>query len=160
MLEYHAFGPVAVTDEAEQEIPLGGPRQRRLVAMLLIHRNSVVSVDRLAEAVFAGKPTDAASTTMRSYVARLRRVVDGNGSGGRDNGVRSSLQTMSPGYMLEVADEAFDVGRFEAMLAAGRVALDHGDPTSAAGALRAALNVWHGEPYAEFADEDLSLIHI
>jgi DNA-binding SARP family transcriptional activator len=41
------------------------------MAMLLIHRNSVVSVDRLAEAVFAGDPTPAASTTLRSYVARL-----------------------------------------------------------------------------------------
>jgi WD40 repeat protein/DNA-binding SARP family transcriptional activator len=152
--KYHALGPVAVTDEAEQEIPLGGPRQRRLIAMLLIHRNSVVSVDRLAEAVFAGKPTDAASTTLRSYVARLRRVVDVNGGGGRANGVRSNLLTMSPGYLLEVADDAFDVARFEALLAAGRVALDHGDPVSAAGALRAALAAWHGEPYAEFADED------
>ena len=79
MVEYHALGPVAVTDDAEREIPVGGPRQRRLMAMLLIHRNSVVSVDRLAEAVFAGEPTPAAATTLRSYVARLRRVVDRNG---------------------------------------------------------------------------------
>ena len=79
MLEFQALGGLTVTDDGD-EVSIGGPRQRRLVAMLLIHRNAVVSVDRLAEAVFAGEPTPAASTTLRSYVARIRRVVDGDGS--------------------------------------------------------------------------------
>jgi DNA-binding SARP family transcriptional activator len=58
--------------EGERALAIGGSRQRRLSAMLLIHRNTVVSVDRLAEAVFAGDPTAAARTTLRSYVARIR----------------------------------------------------------------------------------------
>ena len=78
MIRFHALGGLTVTDNGD-EVSIGGPRQRRLVAMLLIHRNAVVSVDRLAEAVFAGEPTAAASTTLRSYVARIRRVVDGTG---------------------------------------------------------------------------------
>ena len=56
MLRFHALGAVAVTEGGEP-VAIGGPRQRRLLAMLLIHRNSVVSLDRLAEAVFAGDPT-------------------------------------------------------------------------------------------------------
>ena len=155
MLEYHALGALIVTDGDGEKIPIGGPRQRRLMAALLIHRNAVVSVDRLTEAVFAGEATDAAATTLRSYVARLRRVLDHNGaSGAVDPEHRSSLLTVSPGYMLKVADENFDVGRFETMLATGRAALDRDDAVTAATELRAALAVWHGEPYAEFADED------
>ena len=61
MVQFHALGGVSVTEDG-QELNLGGARQRRLLAALLIHRNSVVSVDRLADAVFAGEPTPAAST--------------------------------------------------------------------------------------------------
>ena len=81
MIRFHALGGLTVTDEQRDEVGIGGPRQRRLLAMLLIHRNSVVSVDRLADAVFAGDPTPAASTTLRSYVARTRRLLDGAESG-------------------------------------------------------------------------------
>ena len=81
MVEFLALGALAVTESGEP-VAIGGPRQRRLLAMLLIHGNTVVSVDRLAEAVFAGEPTPAASTTMRSYVARIRRVVNNGHEGG------------------------------------------------------------------------------
>ena len=80
MIRFHALGGLTVTDNGD-EVGIGGPRQRRLVAMLLIHRNAVVSVDRLADAVFAGEPTPAASTTLRSYVARIAQ-------GGRRERVR------------------------------------------------------------------------
>ena len=103
--------------------------------------------DRLSEAVFAGEPTPGAQTTLRSYVARLRKVVDGNGSGSR-------VVTQAPGYMLEVLDDAFDVARFERLVAEGRSRLAHDDAVAASSALREALALWRGEAYAEFADED------
>ena len=95
MVQFHALGGLTITDDGD-EVSIGGPRQRRLVAMLLIHRNAVVSVDRLADAVFAGEPTPAASTTLRSYVARMRRAVDGSGR-------RATVVTQAPGYMLAAA---------------------------------------------------------
>src|SRR5215813_12807360 len=96
MLEYRALGGVCAADGDGHELSLGGPRQRRLTAALLIDRNRVVSVDRLAEVVFAGEPTPRAATTLRSYVARLRRVVE-------DDGSASRVVTRPPGYMLTVA---------------------------------------------------------
>src|SRR5262245_19307217 len=106
MLQYQALGGLGVFD-AGIELSLGGPRQRRLAACLLIDRNRVVSVDTLTEVVFAGDPTPGADTTLRSYVSRLRRVVHRPGSGSR-------VVLRAPGYMLEVDDEAFDVPRFAA----------------------------------------------
>src|SRR5918995_1578477 len=100
LIRFHALGGLTVTDEHGAELGVGGSRQRRLLAMLLIHRNTVVSVDRLADAVFAGDPTPAASTTLRSYVARTRRLVDGVGVG-------PVLVTQAPGYVLRLPDEAF-----------------------------------------------------
>ena len=88
MVEFHALGAVTATEDGA-EVNLGGPRQRRLLAMLLIHRGAVVSADRLAEAVFAGEPTPGAATTLRSYVARLRKAL-GDGP---------SVVTRAPGWM-------------------------------------------------------------
>ncbi|HYZ99088.1 MAG TPA: winged helix-turn-helix domain-containing protein, partial [Acidimicrobiales bacterium] len=106
VLDYRALGGMGVAD-GDEELSVGGPTQRRLLAILLVNRNVVVSVDRLCEALFAGEPTAAAPTTLRSYVARLRRVIDRPGSGTR-------LVTQPPGYKLEATDEAVDVARFEA----------------------------------------------
>jgi WD40 repeat protein/DNA-binding SARP family transcriptional activator len=146
MLRFQALGGLTVTDDGN-DVAIGGPRQRRLIAMLLVHRGAVVSADRLADAVFAGQPTPGASTTLRSYVARLRRVVDGNGSG-------PTVVTRAPGYMLLVPDDGFDVARFERLVAEGRSDLAHDDPVAAECKLRDALSLWRGDAYAEFADEE------
>jgi WD40 repeat protein/DNA-binding SARP family transcriptional activator len=145
VIDLHALGSVAVTS-AGRDVAIGGARQRRLLAMLLIHRDSVVSSDRLIDAVFAGEPTRAAATTLRSYVARIRRVI------GRDSSIR--LETTAPGYRLVVPDDRFDVPLFESQLAAARAGLSGADVSGAVDALRAALGLWRGRPYAEFADED------
>ena len=110
MVRFHALGSVTITEQ-DRELAVGGPRQRRLLAMLLIHRNAVVSVDRLADVVFEGEPTPAASTTLRSYVARVRRVINGAEGIG--------VVTQAPGYQLQLPDDAFDVARFEAMVGGG-----------------------------------------
>ncbi len=85
-LGIHALGSIRVTREGIEQ-RLGGARQRRLLAVLLIHHDLVVSVDRVAEVVFAGEPTEAAATTLRSYVARLRRVIG------------DVVVTRAPGYL-------------------------------------------------------------
>ena len=145
MIEFRALGSLAVVIDGE-EVSVGGPRQRRLLAMLLVHRDDVVSVDRLAEAVFAGEPTPAARTTMRSYVARIRRVIGETPA--------ASLLTQAPGYALRVAPESFDVARFEQQLEAGRRQVAAGDAALAVGTLRSALAIWSGSAYAELADEE------
>ena len=133
MTKFQALGGLTISGNGDGE-SLPGQRQRRLVAMLLIHRNDVVSVDRLADAVFAGEPTAAASTTLRSYVGRLRKVIDGNGSD-------VALLTKAPGYVLAVPDQAFDVGRFEALLDAGRARLARDDSIGAASVFRDSARV-------------------
>jgi len=145
-LGYRAFGGIGVA-VGDEPVSVGGPTQRRLLAVLLVHRNSVVSVDRLCDILFAGEPTDAAPTTLRSYVARLRRVVDRPGSATR-------LVTQPPGYRLDVVDDAFDVAAFEHAVATARQCVTRGDPAGASQALREGLAQWRGDPYAEFAYED------
>lgn len=144
MISIQALGALTVTADGD-EVAVGGPRQRRLLAVLLVHRNAVVSIDRLADLVFAGEPTPAAATTLRSYVARIRRVLGDQGP--------THLVTQAPGYALHVPREAFDVSTFEHRLAAARQRAAS-DPATAATELRAAIALWRGDAYAEFADED------
>jgi DNA-binding SARP family transcriptional activator len=146
MLEYRALAGLTIHD-GDQELAVGGPRQRRLLGVLLVHRGAVVSGDVLAEAVFDGRPPPGARGTIRSYVARLRHVLDRPGAG-------SHLVTQPPGYRLEVGDDAFDVARFERSVTLGRSELSEGRPQEAARSLRSGLGLWHGEAYEEFADED------
>ena len=146
MVQFHALGAITIIDDGD-EVSIGGPRQRRLVAMLLIHRNSVVSVDRLTDAVFAGEPTPGASTTLRSYVARMRKAVERVGSA-------ATVVTQAPGYMLQLPDESFDVARFEGLLVEGGSRLARDDASGASSVFREGLALWRGEAYAEFADED------
>jgi WD40 repeat protein/DNA-binding SARP family transcriptional activator len=146
MIEFHALGGLTISENGD-ELSVGGARQRRLLAMLLIHRNAVVSVDRLADAVFAGDPTPAAATTLRSYVARIRRVIGSVPPGPR-------VVTQPPGYVLQLTGDAFDVARFEGLLADAGARLGRGDAVGAASSAREALQLWCGDAYGEFADED------
>jgi DNA-binding SARP family transcriptional activator len=145
MIEFRALGALAVVVDGE-EVAIGGPRQRRLLAMLLVHHDDVVSADRLADAVFDGEPTDAALTTLRSYVARTRRVIGADSSDVR-------LITQAPGYALRTSPGSFDAVCFEQCVEEGRRQLATGDPALAAVSLQSALKMWAGPAYAEFANE-------
>ena len=109
MIQVQVLGPLSATAEGH-DLALGGPRQRRLLALFLIHRNEVVSVDRLLDVVFDGHPTPGAGTTLRSYVARLRKSVAGVEGA-------PTLVTQAPGYVMRLADEALDSARFERAVA-------------------------------------------
>lgn len=144
MPQFRVLGPIgAVVDGHEAE--LGGPRQRRLLAALLVRRNTVASEDALVEAVFAGAPSPRAAATLRSYVTRLRRSL------GTDVGDR--LRREGLGYRLDAADHEVDSARFESLLGQGRRELGIGDAGAAVATLRAALDLWHGDAYEEFAEE-------
>ena len=148
MIEFRALGALEVIVDGDVAA-VGGSRQRRLLTMLLIHRNSVVSVGTLAEAVFAGEPTEAASTTLRSYVARVRRVL-----GADSDATDVVVVTQAPGYSLRAPCGAVDVDRFERLLHDGQHLLAVGDPATAASTLREAIGLWRGLAFAEFADEE------
>ena len=144
MVEYRALGALDVVVGGDRA-DLGGPRQRRLLAALLVHRGSVVSTDALVDAVFAGDPTPRAAATLRSYVTRLRRAIGPSGA--------DALHRDGSGYRLSVVDDGFDVARFEALATRGRRELVYGDAAAAVTTARQALGLWRGRAYEEFADE-------
>ena len=87
------LGPLEVL-RSGRAVPLGGPRQRAVLAVLLLQANRVVSADRLVEDVWAGHAPEASVTSLQTYVFHLRRALEpgrprgGAGGGAGDQGSR------------------------------------------------------------------------
>ena len=145
-LQYRALGAVGAVRDGT-DVGLGGPRQRRLLAALLLHANRRAPVDEVAEVVFAGAPGRNAEATLRTYVSRLRRALADDGDDG------SPVASVPGGWVLDVPDDCFDVRRLEADVARARRCLAHGEPAEAARTLRDALARWGGRPYGDLGDE-------
>jgi DNA-binding SARP family transcriptional activator len=63
-MEFRILGPLeAVVDAAS--VPLGGPKQRAVLAELLVHANDAVSRDQLTDAVWRQEPPGNAAATLQ-----------------------------------------------------------------------------------------------
>ena len=108
-------------------VVVGSLNQRRLLAALLVHMGEVVSTDRLADIVWTGAPPPSAGASLQTYVSRLRALLGSE-----------VIVTNPPGYALGVV--WVDAREFERLLR------QH--------SLEAAIALWRGRPFAEFADEE------
>ena len=130
-------------------MPLGGPRQRAVLALLLLEANRVVSMDRLAEDVWGGHPPEGWATTLQTYVFHLRHALEPD----RARGVAGDvLVTRDHGYLLRVDRDHLDAALFQDGFTAGRAALEAGRYAEAAATLRKALELWRGPVLADLAD--------
>ncbi len=131
------LGPVEVSD-AERSIALGGPKQRAVLAALLLHANEVVSRGRLIELVWDERPPEHVGQSLDSYISRLRKLL------GADR-----LLRQGSGYTLRVGPGELDLERFEAAVERARDQRDAGDVTEAARTLGDALALWRGHALAD-----------
>ena len=127
--------------------PLRSGRLRRLLAVLLVHHGTVVSVDRLAQVLWEdGQPAEP-TAALQTLVWRLREAVRAADCDGA-----ARLLTRTPGYLLDVDGEQVDVVRFERLV---RTAASQ-PPEQATALLEEALSLWRGSAYAEFADDEFA----
>jgi DNA-binding SARP family transcriptional activator/ABC-type branched-subunit amino acid transport system substrate-binding protein len=143
-VEFRILGPLEVVDDG-RPLTLAGHKQRALLALLLLHRGQVVSVDRLIDDLWSERPPASAANSIHVYVSQLRKTL---GAG--------LLETRGRGYLLDVESERLDLGRFERLLERGRALLAAGDPAAAAEVLREAIGLWRGAPLADFAYESFA----
>lgn len=144
--EYRILGPVEVI-RAGTKVSIEAPRQRAVLAALLLEANRVVSVERLISQVWGDFPPRRARNTVHSLVLRLRRAL----TPGHRTSDHQVLTTRWPGYRLQIEPGQLDLNRFENVAASGRTALSAGETATAAATLRQALGLWRGEPFADAA---------
>ena len=140
-MEFGILGPLEVTSGGVP-LPVGGSKPRALLAVLLLHRDSVVSADRLVAAMWGDDAPADALSGLRTYVSRLRAVLGRAGDGPR-------LRFQAPGYRLSVTAEELDAARFEHLVAEARDRAASGDDDRAAHLLDGALALWRGPVLAD-----------
>lgn len=132
------LGPLQVTDTHGRPVPLGGPRARELLALLLLRPNRPLSSEHLVTALWGESPSDGAATTLRTHVGAVRRVLAAAGAG-------HALTTRPGGYQLALDPADLDAEVFAGLVDRGQEALGIGDPTRAAALLGEALALWRGD---------------
>lgn len=132
-----------------EAVPLGGRRQRAVLARLVAARGQVVSVDRLVDDLWQEAAPAQAVTSLQAYVSNLRRLLE---PGRAPRTPAKLLVSSPPGYALQLPDGAVDAWRFERLLDEARAAHET-DPHAAQRQLTEALELWQGPAYAEFADD-------
>ena len=128
---------------------LGGQKRRALLAVLLLDANSVVSGDRLIDALWGDSPPETARNTIQVYISQLRKLLP-----------ESALETAPPGYRLVIEPDNVDLFEFIRLSEEGRTALGAGDAAGGADTLRAALALWRGAPLADLAWEPFAQAEI
>ncbi|HVV37133.1 MAG TPA: BTAD domain-containing putative transcriptional regulator [Acidimicrobiales bacterium] len=124
--QLNLLGPVELLDGDGRPVPVGGPTQRAVLALLALHHDRVVSVDQLLEGVWGGDGPASGVRALQSVISRLRAALTKAGAG--------TIDATGAGYVLRLDDGVLDLSRAE------RAA--PGD----------AVRLWRGEALAEFAD--------
>jgi DNA-binding SARP family transcriptional activator len=138
-VEFKVLGPLEVLVDG-QPLDLGPPRQRAVLAVLLLHANQVVATDRLAEELWPGNVPKTAAKAIQVYVSALRKAF---------GEARDILETRGSGYLLHGETGQLDLHEFERLLARARTE----DPGARAATLRSALSLWRGDPLSDLAYE-------
>ena len=128
-MELRILGPIEVLSDG-RPVQVGGPRQRALLAYLLLHANEVVPAERLLDRLWDDPPGLPA---LQTQVSRLRRLLG------------DRIVTSGPGYAIRVEPGELDLDVFRSLLAEAGAAVD---PAERSRLLREADALWRGEPLA------------
>ncbi|MGW3962987.1 AfsR/SARP family transcriptional regulator [Amycolatopsis sp. NPDC005003] len=139
-LRYRLLGPVAVAG-VDGPVRLGGPKQRTVLAALLLNANQVVSEDRLIELLWEDRPPASARGQLQVRVWELRKLL------GREVIVRRE-----PGYLIEVRPGELDMELFDTVAKDARRLIDRGERRRGVERLRAVLELWQGPPLGGVTD--------
>src|SRR5204863_6442690 len=115
-MDFRVLGPVQAFDDG-RALPLGGPKQRALLAELLLHGGAVVSRDHLIEALWGEGPPESAAGWLQVYVHGLRRALGAE-----------RIETHGTGYRVRLDAEELDADRFELLLERAARRLAEGRP--------------------------------
>ena len=140
-IEFRILGSVEA-DGDDGPLALGAPKQRALLAFLLLNANTVVSRDRLVDVLWGTDPPRSAVASLQVYVHGLRRALGAE-----------RIERHGTGYRLQLDPAELDLSRFERLVAAAATALTAGRAGEAAEDLGRALALWIGAPLADLSGE-------
>ena len=151
-MEFRILGHLEVV-RGSRRLELGGPKQRAVLAALVLEPNSVVPLYRLLDQLWGEEPPPRATATLQAYVSNLRRILEPER---RPRAPATVLMTQAPGYLLRVDPGRVDFLVFRALATKGRQLLVEGKPRAAREAFTESLALWRGHPLGDLPDERFS----
>jgi DNA-binding SARP family transcriptional activator len=144
-VHYRLLGPLQVV-HGESAVDIGSPKQRAVLAVLLLAQGRVVSTDRLIDAVWGDDAPGSATASLQAYISNLRKALR------PARGVASPIVRQAPGYFLDA--EHTDLSDFADGVAAARTAVEARDWREALRLVESTLALWRGPLLADMPDED------
>jgi DNA-binding SARP family transcriptional activator len=135
------LGPLLVVDDVGVHVYVTSPRLRVLLAALLLHANSPVPAEALAELVWDGAPPDGAAITLRTYVHRLRTALGPAWA--------QRIVTHPPGYLCRADEREVDALEFEALCAETDAAVRERQWERGSRAAEHAVSLWRAAPLVD-----------
>ena len=140
-MDYRILGPLEALD-GERQLPLGGARQRAVLAVLLLHGNETLTRDVIVDELWGEDAPPTAAKVLQNCVSALRKELPPD-----------TIRTVAGAYGITLEPGELDRDRFERLLAEGRAGLEAGDHADAAEQFRRALALWRGAPLSDFSYE-------
>lgn len=135
------------------EVELGSPKQRSVLAVLLLNANEIVSMDRIVEMVWGDQAPRTAEHSVQIYISELRKALS-------NETASTVIETRPPGYVINIPPDAIDMMRFERLVRDGMSEIRSNHPEVGRPKLEEALSLWMGQPLADFVYEDFAQGHI
>jgi WD40 repeat protein/DNA-binding SARP family transcriptional activator len=140
-VEFGLLGPLEVRNGDGRTVPLGGPKQRTVLAHLLLRAGQFVPAERLIDELWGEEPPVAARNVIQAYVSHLRKALG-----------PERLEGRSGGYVFHVEQSEIDVFRFEGLVRDARK-MAATDPVAAVELYGDALALWRAPPLDDLADQ-------
>ncbi|MGN6870423.1 MAG: BTAD domain-containing putative transcriptional regulator [Solirubrobacteraceae bacterium] len=143
-MQFGLLGPIQVLGDGAP-LSLGQPKQRVLLASLLLRRGRFASREELIEAIWGQRPPHSAVGSLHVYVHGLRRLLGAE-----------RIESRGTAYRIRVGPRELDLDGFEELVNQGRRDLDAGDPERAARVVEEALGLWRGPALGDLPTETLT----
>src|SRR5215216_5410792 len=140
MTLFRILGPLEV-DVGGDTVPLGGPKQRAVLAHLVLRANQLVLAETLIDQIWPEEPPEKARNVIQTYISHLRKAL------GHDR-----IESNGPGYRLRLDPSELDAARFDALVKDAKKTLPV-DPNVAVATFEDALALWRGPALADLADQ-------
>jgi DNA-binding SARP family transcriptional activator len=135
------LGPIELWS-GDRRLAVGAPKQRAVLALLLMRANAVVPVDEIIDELWPGAPPASALPNVRTYAASLRRTL-------ADVSGVSIVISRSVGYSMAIDASEFDVSCFRDSVRLGRAGAARGDARTAVLEFNRGLGLWRGRALAD-----------
>lgn len=147
-MKFGVLGPLMMCTNGIDSLPTA-PKQRQLLALLLLNANRFVSTDACVEELWDVNPPRTVIPTLQTYVLQIRKSLAACPEVGSLAAAHKQLVTGRRGYHLVVPSDSLDAMEFERLVKAGRDAMRRDDDAETSQMYRQALDTWRGQALSD-----------